>query len=122
VRHNKINSKNKTRTETQIKFYKVMAVSDGRYDSENWVLTEKDKNRIQAAEMRFLRPTMGVTRQNRLTNEAIRKTLNTNNLNDTIGKYTDNLVFRAVFWVVLPCKMIVDRRFRGAYCLHHQGK
>jgi hypothetical protein len=28
-------------------------------------------------------------------------------------------MFRAVFWVVLPCKMIVDRRFRGAYCLHH---
>jgi hypothetical protein len=30
-------------------------------------------------------------------------------------------LFRAVFWVVLPCRMIVDRRFRGAYCLHHQG-
>jgi hypothetical protein len=29
-------------------------------------------------------------------------------------------MFRAVFWVVLPCKMIVDRRFRGAYCLHDQ--
>jgi hypothetical protein len=29
-------------------------------------------------------------------------------------------MFRAVFWVILPCKMIVDRRFRGAYCLHHQ--
>jgi hypothetical protein len=28
-------------------------------------------------------------------------------------------MFRAAFWVVLPCKMIVDRRFRGAYCLHH---
>jgi hypothetical protein len=28
--------------------------------------------------------------------------------------------FRIVFWDVLPCKMIVDRRFRGAYCLHHQ--
>jgi hypothetical protein len=23
------------------------------------------------------------------------------------------ILFRAVFWVVLPCKMIVDRRFRG---------
>jgi hypothetical protein len=23
------------------------------------------------------------------------------------------VLFRAVFWVVLPCKMIVDRRFRG---------
>jgi hypothetical protein len=26
---------------------------------------------------------------------------------------------RRVFWDVLPCKIIVDRRFRGAYCLHH---
>jgi hypothetical protein len=31
------------------------------------------------------------------------------------------VMFRAVFWVILPCKMIVDRRFRDAYCLHHQG-
>jgi hypothetical protein len=61
--------KNKTRTETQIKFCKAMTVSAGLYDSENWVLTEKDKNRIWAAEMRFLTSTMGV----RLTNEAIRK-------------------------------------------------
>jgi hypothetical protein len=26
-----------------------------------------------------------------------------------------------VFWDVLPCKMIVARRFGGAYCLHQQG-
>jgi hypothetical protein len=65
--------KNKTRTETKNKFYKVMAVSAGLYSSWNWVLTEKDKNRIQAAEMRFLRSTMGVTRQDKLTIESIRK-------------------------------------------------
>jgi hypothetical protein len=29
-------------------------------------------------------------------------------------------MFRVVFWDILLCKMIVDRRFRGAYCLHHQ--
>jgi hypothetical protein len=28
--------------------------------------------------------------------------------------------FRSVFWDVLPCKIIVDRRFRGTYCPHHQ--
>jgi hypothetical protein len=28
----------------------------------------------------------------------------------------------AVFWVVAPCSLVeVYRRFRGAYCLHHQG-
>jgi hypothetical protein len=26
------------------------------------------------------------------------------------------------FWDMAPCSLIkVDRRFRGAYCLHHQG-
>jgi hypothetical protein len=29
--------------------------------------------------------------------------------------------FRFVFWVILPCKIIVDRRFIGTCCLHHQG-
>jgi hypothetical protein len=35
-----------------------------------------------------------------------------------IKKYT---MFRIVFWDVLPCKIIVDRRFRGTCYLHHQG-
>jgi hypothetical protein len=53
---------------------------NGFYGNENWVLTEKDTNRIQAAEMRFLRSMLGVTRQDRLTNEAIQKTLKVNSL------------------------------------------
>jgi hypothetical protein len=32
-----------------------------------------------------------------------------------------SMMFRIVFWDVLPCKIIVDRRFGGTYCLHHQG-
>jgi hypothetical protein len=31
-----------------------------------------------------------------------------------------SMKFRFVFWNVLPCKIIVDRRFRGACCLHHR--
>jgi hypothetical protein len=30
-----------------------------------------------------------------------------------------NMKFRIVFWDVLPCKIIADRRFRGTCCLHH---
>jgi hypothetical protein len=29
--------------------------------------------------------------------------------------------FGFVFWDVLLCKIIVDRRLRGTCCLHHQG-
>jgi hypothetical protein len=27
----------------------------------------------------------------------------------------------SVFWDIVPCSLRVDRRFRGVYCLHHQG-
>jgi hypothetical protein len=33
-------------------------------------------------------------------------------------EYIRILGFRFVFWDILPCKIIVDRRFRGAYCLY----
>jgi hypothetical protein len=29
-----------------------------------------------------------------------------------------SMMFRIVFWDVFPCKIIVDRRFRGTYCFH----
>jgi hypothetical protein len=32
-----------------------------------------------------------------------------------MGKWTINIMFRAFFWVVLPCKMIVDRHFTRQY-------
>jgi hypothetical protein len=31
------------------------------------------------------------------------------------------MLFRVVFWDILPCKIIVARRFRGANCHHHPG-
>jgi hypothetical protein len=32
-----------------------------------------------------------------------------------------SMKLRIVFWDALQCKIIVDRRFRGTYCFHHQG-
>jgi hypothetical protein len=29
-----------------------------------------------------------------------------------------NMKIRA-FWDIAPCRLVVDGRFRGAYCLHH---
>jgi hypothetical protein len=39
---------------------------------------------------------MGATRQDRLTNEAIRKILRVNSLNDTINKYRNEGTIEAV--------------------------
>ena len=53
--------KGKTHLSTQIKVYKVMAVPVLMYGSENWSLNRSDKRKIEAAEMRFLRPMAGYT-------------------------------------------------------------
>jgi len=45
---------NKTRTDTQMKFYKVVARPTLLYGSETWVTTTRDMTRLEAAEMLFL--------------------------------------------------------------------
>ena len=53
--------KGKIQLSTQIKFYNVMAVPVLMYGSENWSLNRSDKRKIEAAEMKFLRPMAGYT-------------------------------------------------------------
>lgn len=45
--------KEKSRKDTLLKFYKVMAVCTLLYGCETWTLTKNYCKRIQAAEMRF---------------------------------------------------------------------
>ena len=54
----------KPRTDTQMKFYKVVAIPSLLYGSETWVTTKRDMTRLEAAEMRFIRSVKGYTRQN----------------------------------------------------------
>jgi hypothetical protein len=47
--------KNKTRKETQAKFYKAMALSVLTYRSEIWIATKEQAKKIKTAEMKLLR-------------------------------------------------------------------
>ena len=46
------------------------------YGQESWILTERTRSRVQAAEMRFLRRIAGVSRIDRIRNTVIREALN----------------------------------------------
>jgi hypothetical protein len=52
---------NKTRKDTQLKFYKVMAVPVLLYGCENWALNRVDRRKIESTEMKFLRRVAGYT-------------------------------------------------------------
>ncbi|KAJ4432143.1 hypothetical protein ANN_20759, partial [Periplaneta americana] len=81
--------KNKTRKETKLKFYKTMAVPVLTYGSESWIIKERDKSKLQAAEMRFLRRVKGCTRRDLIRNEDIRKELDIYNINEKVEDYKE---------------------------------
>ena len=81
--------KNKVRQETQLRYYSVMALPVICYGSETWTVKEKDKSRIQAAEMRFLRSVKGCTREDHIRNVEIRKELQVIPLLEQIENYRE---------------------------------
>jgi len=82
----------KTRTDTQIKFYKVVTRPSLLYGSETWVTTKRDMTRLEAAEMRFLRSVTGYTRLDKTRSEVIRKELEVSWKQDVRLKYKQNWI------------------------------
>ena len=80
----------KTRTDTQIEFYKVVARPSLLYGSETWVTTKRDMTRLEAAETRFLRSVTGYTRLDKIRSEVIGKELEISGIQDVRLKYKQN--------------------------------
>ena len=51
----------KVKTETILKLYNTLVLPTFLYGSENWTLTASQRRRIEAAEMKLLRPLAGYT-------------------------------------------------------------
>jgi predicted transcriptional regulator len=60
------------------------------YGSENWTLTALQRRRIEAAEMKSLRPLAGYTLHDHKTNDSIRRELQTEYILDKIDEYRRN--------------------------------
>jgi len=82
----------KTRTDTQMKFYKAVARPSLLYGSETLVTTKRDMTRLEAAEMRFLRSVTGYTRLDKIRSEVIRKELHISGIQEVRLKYKQNWI------------------------------
>jgi hypothetical protein len=82
----------KTHTDTQIKFYKVVARPSPLYGSETWVTTKRDMTHLEAAEMHVLRSVMGYTRPDKISSKVIRKELKISGIQDVRLKYKQNWI------------------------------
>ena len=80
----------KVRTETILKIYNTLVLPTFLYGSENWTLTASQRRRIEAAEMKLLRPLAGYILHDHKTNDYICHELQTTDIQDKIDEYRRN--------------------------------
>jgi hypothetical protein len=73
--------------ETQLRLHNITTKSALRYGSENWILKQRNKQRLEAAQMKFLRSLLGLTRLDKKRNTEIREQLNVINIVQDIEDY-----------------------------------
>ena len=103
------------RTETILKIYKTLVLPTFLYGSENWTLTASQRRRIEAAEMKLLRPLAGYTLCEHKTNDYIRHELQITGILDKIDEYKRN-------WFQRLQRMPQNRIPLKSYCYRPQGK
>jgi len=72
--------------ETILKIYNTLVLPKFLYGSENWTLTALQRRRIEAAEMKLLRPLAGYTLYDHITNDYIRCELRITGILDKIDE------------------------------------
>jgi hypothetical protein len=80
----------KVREKTILKIYNTLVLPTFLYGSQNWTLTALQRRRIEAAEMKLLRPLAGYTRYDHKTNDSVRHELQTECILDKIDEYRRN--------------------------------
>ncbi|KAF6206398.1 hypothetical protein GE061_017631 [Apolygus lucorum] len=60
------------------------------YGSESWTITQRDKQKIQTVEMKFLRRVKGCTLRDQIRNEHIREELGVYSVNEKIAEAREN--------------------------------
>ena len=80
----------KVRRETILKIYNILIVPTFLYGSENWTLTASQRRRIEAAEIKLLRPLAGYTLYDHKTNDFMCRELKITGILDKLDEYRLN--------------------------------
>ena len=99
----------------QEKKYNTSVLPTFLYGSENCTLTALQRRRIEAAEIKLLRPLAGYTLYDHKTNDSVRRELQTEYILDTIDEYRWN-------WILHLQRMPLNRIRLKSYHYRPQGR
>jgi hypothetical protein len=66
--------------EIELRLHNITSKASLYYDSENWIINKGHAQKLQAAQIRFLRPLLGLTRLDCHRNPDIRNRLKVDNI------------------------------------------
>ena len=59
--------------ETKLRIHNITAKGALKFGSEAWVLKKREEQRLEAAQMKFFRHLLGITKQDKEKNQCVRK-------------------------------------------------
>jgi hypothetical protein len=101
--------------QTILKIYNTLILPTFLYGSENWTRTALQRQRIEAAEMKLLRPLSGYNLYDHKTNDSKRRELHITCILYKINEYRRN-------WFLHLQRMPQNRIPLKSYCYRPQGR
>ena len=73
--------------ETKLRIYNITAKAALKFGSEAWVLKKREEQRLEAAQMKFLRHLLGITKLDKENNQCIKEKTGAENIVKEIKQY-----------------------------------
>ena len=73
--------------ETKLRIHNITAKAALKFGSEAWVLRKREEQRLEAAQMKFLRHLLGITKPDKEKNQCIKGKIGAQNIVKEIKQY-----------------------------------
>ena len=73
----------------KLRIHNITAKAALKFGSEAWVLRKREEQRLEAAQMKFLRHLLGITKLDKEKNQCIREKMGTHNIVREIKQYQE---------------------------------
>ena len=75
--------------ETKLRIHNITAKAELKFGSEAWVLKKREEQRLEGAQMKFLRHLLGITKLDKEKNQCIRQKMGVQNIVKEIKQYQE---------------------------------
>ena len=75
--------------EKKLRIHNITAKAALKFGSEAWVLKKREEQRLEAAQMKFLRHLLGITKLDKEKNQCIRQKTGAQNIEKEIKQYQE---------------------------------